>query len=160
MPRRQQKLSSAKSRTAWLAWCAWGVFGSIFMFEDTAGGSGVFAWIFTAPFWVLFALWPLLWAWLRLRRAPGLVEIDDDITAGGATARLVQSEGIRYVEAAPFAQAFNLNLKGIETASIPGGGEVFVKLENVRPLAEGNEQLALWLTEVDSLDAGLGRRAR
>lgn len=157
MPRRQQKLSFAKSRTAWLAWCAWGVFGSIFVFEDTAGGSGVFAWIFTAPFWVLFALWPFVWVWLKARRAPDLVEIDDDITAGEMTARLVQYNGVRFVEAHPFAQTFGVKLEAIETVAIPGGDETFVRLDDVRSLAENNKALAAWFETVDSLDSGVCR---
>ena len=42
MTRRQQKMSPAKAKTAWLAWCAWGFLGGIFVFEDTLGGRGAF----------------------------------------------------------------------------------------------------------------------
>ena len=152
MPRRKQKLSRSKSRTAWLAWLAWAIVGSIFMFEDTEGGSGTFALILTAPFWFVFVLWPFLWIWLKTRRDPALVEIDDDITAAGRTARLVQKEGVRYVETAPFAAAFGVAAKG--TVRLPGGDEAFTPVEDIRALVQRTAKDApvrQWLAVVDSI---------
>lgn len=150
MARRQQKLSRAKSRTAWLAWCAWGVFGSIFLFEDTFGGSGVFAWIFTAPFWVMFALWPLIWVWLKTRRNEALVEADDDISTEDAACRLIQKDGLRYVERESFEKAFGILLKG-PFEKIAGGDEDFVLLASVEPLAKDNKKLQQWLELVATI---------
>ena len=48
----------------WLAWIAWGVIGSIFLFEDSRGGSGWLSFLLTSPFWLLFAVWPFIWLWL------------------------------------------------------------------------------------------------
>lgn len=152
MIRRKQKLSRSKSRTAWLAWIAWGIVGSIFVFEDTEGGSGIFAWIFTAPFWLVFALWPFLWMWLKMRNDPVLVEIDDDITAAGRTARLVQKDGIRYVETAPFADVFGVHAAGC--VRLPGGDEAFTRLDDIRELARnagGDAPVRQWLAVVDSI---------
>lgn len=151
MPRRIQRMSRAKARTAWLAWCAWAMFGSIFVFEDTAGGSGVFAWIFTAPFWVLFALWPFLWVWLKFRRDPHAVDIDDDITVEGLTARLVRKDGVDYVEIEPFCATFKLP-EPDEEVHLPGGNERFARLEHFRAQAAEHPQLAAWIAQVDALD--------
>ena len=63
----------------WLAWIAWGVIGSIFLFEDSRGGSGWLSFLLTSPFWLLFAVWPFIWLWLVTRRNDEWVEIDDDV---------------------------------------------------------------------------------
>lgn len=153
MARRQQKMSRAKSRTAWLAWLAWGIFGTIFVFEDTLGGSGAFAWIFTAPFWVMFAVWPFLWVWLKTRVKPEMVEADDDIVAGDVKCRLVQKDGVRYVERLSFETAFAIKLKG-PFVKLSGGDEDFVPLAGILKLTQENkenEKLKNWLTVIDSL---------
>ena len=151
MTRRKQKLSRSKSRTAWLAWLAWGIFGSIFLFEDTEGGSGVFAWIFTAPFWLMFAAWPLLWVWLKSRRDPALVEIDDDIAAGDAAARLVQKDGVRYAEAEGLRKTFGVEVPRSKTVRLAGGDEDFVRIDDLRELSRDAEGLRRWLEVVDSV---------
>ena len=150
MARRQQKLSRAKSRTAWLAWAAWGVFGSIFLFEDTMGGSGVFAWILTAPFWIMFVVWPFLWVWLKTRRSPELVEIDDDIVAGDVKCRMVQKEGVRYVERDSFEKAFDL-VSERPFVKIPGGDEDFIAVKDIEPLAAKSEALKKWLAQLATI---------
>ncbi len=152
MKRRQQKLSRSKQKTAWLAWAAWGVVGSVFLFEDIEGGSGYFSFLLTSPFWLMFAVWPFLWLWLKSRRDPALVEIDDDITAAGKTARLVQKEGVRYVESAPFSAVFGVKARG--TVKLAGGDEDFTRLEDVRALARGRSEddpLVVWIATVDGI---------
>lgn len=156
MPRRLQKLSRAKSRTCWLAWCAWAVVGTIFVFEDTLGGSGTFAWILTGPFWLAFAGWPVLWLWLKhaSRTRAGWVEMDDDIRleeeGGAVVCRVVQKEGVRYVEAASFAAAFG-RLPQAGAVKLAGGDEDFVPVEAVRPLAQDHGKLRRWLEVLDSI---------
>ncbi|MDO4938098.1 MAG: hypothetical protein Q4E62_09290 [Sutterellaceae bacterium] len=150
MARRKQKMSRAKSRTAWLAWLAWGIFGTIFVFEDTVGGSGLFAWIFTAPFWVMFAVWPFMWAYLKMRMTPEMVEVDDDIVVGETKCRLVQKDGVRYVERASFEAAFEQKLTE-PTVKLAGGDEDFVELSKVEKYAKDNEKLKNWLAVVETL---------
>lgn len=153
MARRQQKMSRAKSKTAWLAWLAWGIFGTIFVFEDTLGGSGTFAWILTAPFWVMFAVWPFLWLWLKTHVKPEMVEVDDDIVRGNVKCRLVQKEGVRYLERTSFESAFAIQLTG-PFVKLPGGQEDFIALSDIKKLAEKNqtnEKLKSWLALVESL---------
>jgi len=135
----------------WLAWCAWGVLGSIFIFEDTQGGTGWLAWTMTAPFWVMFALWPLLWFWLSRRRDADLVEIDDDILAEDIRCRLVQKSQIRYMEVDALKNVFGLT-SNAPHVKLTGGDEDFVALEDIRPLASDNKRLATWLNQVDSIE--------
>lgn len=151
MTRRLQKLSRAKARTAWLAWAAWGVLGTIFLFEDTLGGSGIFAWIFTAPFWAVFVAWPFLWVWLKTRKYPEWVEADDDITAETVKCRLVQKDGVRYVDKHEAEEKFGIALQ-CDVVKIPGGDENFAALECLRPFADKNEKLRAWLAVVDSIE--------
>lgn len=153
MTRRQQKMSPAKAKTAWLAWCAWGFLGGIFVFEDTLGGSGTFVWIFTAPFWALFAAWPFLWLWLRSRKADSLVEMDEDICAGDVTLRLVQKDGVRYVERGQLVKVLAAESDALTAKSetLAGGDEAFVRLENVRSLAKRSPALAQWLAVADDI---------
>ncbi|MGN1208922.1 MAG: hypothetical protein ACI4SV_01365 [Duodenibacillus sp.] len=153
MTRRQQKMSPAKAKTAWLAWCAWGFLGGIFVFEDTLGGSGTFVWIFTAPFWALFAAWPFLWLWLRTRKGASLVEMDDDIRAGDVSLRLVQKDGVRYVGREQLAKvlAAQANKLPNRSETLAGGDEAFVRLEDVRGLAQHSQPFSEWLDIVDAI---------
>lgn len=150
MTRRGQKLSGAKSKTMWLAWLAWGIIGSIFVFEDAAGNSAWLTLLLTAPFWLMFAVWPFLWLWLKTRRNPNWVEMDDDIVAGDKTARLVQKDGVRYVDMDAFAAVFETPTD-LPYVTLPGGDERFVKVDDVRVYAKKNAALAAWLEVVDSL---------
>lgn len=150
MPRRKQKFSREKSRTMWLAWCAWAVMGSIFVFEDTQGGTGWLAWTMTAPFWIAFALWPFLWLRLISGRRPEYVEIDDDIAAGEKKCRLVQKEGRRYLEKTALKDVFGVD-DDLETVKLPGGNEEFVAVDSVREIAKNVPALAAWIEEVDSI---------
>lgn len=152
MARRRQKLSKARARTAWLAWCAWGVIGSIFMFEDAAGGTGWLTTILTAPFWLMFALWPVLWAWLRLRVNPDCVEMDEDFPADGKSIRVVQKDGERFVERASFAAVFPGQADKLqELRRIPGGDEEFVPFAAILRLAGDNPELAVWVDAMQAL---------
>lgn len=150
--RRKQRLSAGKSKTMWLAWLAWGIIGSIFLFEDSQGGSGVFSFILTSPFWLAFALWPFLWLWLKTRKDPAMVEIDDDITADGKTARLVLKDGVKYVQAEPFSETFRVKIE--KTVKLAGGDENFARLDELRDQAKANEAFASWLQIVDGLGKG------
>ncbi len=138
----------------WLAWCAWGVIGSIFLFEDSAGGTGWLTLILTAPFWMMFVLWPLLWAWLRLRKDPELVEMDDDFPAGDGLVRVVQKDGIRYAECASLTAAFgDQALQGAKLQKIAGGDEDFVRLQDL-PGSRSNQRLSDWLKQAAGPAAG------
>ncbi len=150
MKRRKQKFNREKSRTMWLAWCAWAVMGSIFVFEDTQGGTGWLTWTMTAPFWIAFALWPFLWLWLRSRRDETSVEIDDDIATGEVKCRLVQKGGVRYAELDQVREEFSIQGR-LNPVTLSGGNEAFVKLDELRPYAKENRALAAWLDVVDSL---------
>ena len=58
---------AARRRRYWLVWWLWAVFGAAVSFRGMpAGGLLIAAAVLTAPFWVLFAAWPILW--LRDRR--------------------------------------------------------------------------------------------
>ena len=60
-------VSAARRRRYWLVWWLWAVFGAAVSFRGMpAGGLLIAAAVLTAPFWVLFAAWPILW--LRDRR--------------------------------------------------------------------------------------------
>lgn len=150
MTRRYQRLSHARSKTCWLVWFAWAMFGSIFVMEDTRGGTGWLTWILTSPFWIAFGMWPILWLWTRFTKNPSWVEMDEDIPADGVTVRLVQKDGVRYVDAAEAARVFGLP-KTWPTIKIPGGEEDFARIEDLRPAAKDNKTLAAWLEVVDSL---------
>ena len=152
MARRRQKLSKARARTAWLAWCAWGVIGSIFLFEDAAGGTGWLTMILTAPFWLMFALWPVLWAWLRFRTAPDSVEMDEDFPVAGKFIRVVQKDGERFAEKASFAAVFPGQAKKFEeTRKIPGGDEEFFPFSAISRLAGENPELSAWLDAMERI---------
>ena len=152
MTRRKQKLSRAKARTMWLAWCAWGVLGSIFLFEDTAGGTGWLSLILTGPFWLMFAAWPLLWAYLRFRKDPALVEMDDDFPAPKGTVRVVQKDGVRYAELETLAKAFGVDADQIDSVkTIEGGEERFAAFDSLRRLAGDNPDLQKWFEEMDAI---------
>ena len=152
MARRRQKLSKARARTAWLAWCAWGVIGSIFLFEDVAGGTGWLTMILTAPFWLMFALWPVLWAWLRLREAPESVEMDEDFPVAGKSIRVVQKDGERFAEKASFAAVFPGEAGKLkETRKIPGGDEEFFPFSAISRLAGENPELSAWLDAMERI---------
>ena len=152
MTRRKQKLSRARARTMWLAWCAWGVIGSIFLFEDTAGGTGWLSLILTAPFWVMFALWPLLWAYLRFRNDPALVEMDDDFPAPHGAVRVVQKDGVRFAEIGSLVRAFGLDAAQVGSAqTIEGGDELFAPLDALRALSGDKSDLQKWLSELDDI---------
>lgn len=150
MKRRSQKLNPSKAKTMWLAWLTWGVMGSIFVFEDVSGGTGWLTLLLTAPFWLMFAVWPVLWLWLATRRNPDWVELDDDIIAGEKMARLVQHNGVRYVDMDAFSFVFGTPTD-LDFVNIPGGDERFVTIDTVRPFAKYNKPLAKWLSVVDSL---------
>lgn len=137
----------------WLAWIVWGVIGSIFLFEDSRGGSGWLSFLLTSPFWLLFAVWPFIWLWLVTRRNDEWVEIDDDVISGenGETiARFVQKDGVRYVDIDAFADTFKCS-RDVPTVTLPGGTERFARLDDVRHMATGNKALTEWLAVVDSL---------
>lgn len=129
MTRRKERMSRSKSRTMWLAWLAWGIFGAIFVFEDTGGGTGWFAWLMTAPFWVCFALWPALWAWLWFRKDPEAVDFDDDLQCDGKALRVVIRNGIAYAEPEQLKALFGQSIDRSKVMKLPGGNEDFVQLQ-------------------------------
>ena len=151
MQRRPVKMSRARARTGWLLWLAWGIFGSIFLFEDNAGGSLTLSFLLTSPLWCLFAAWPFLWLWRVLQKEPAQVTIDDDIVAGDVKARLVEKDGVRYVEAASFCEAFHCDRPPAAAVKLPGGDEDFLPLEAFRGAAKKNEALAAWLEAADCI---------
>lgn len=134
----------------WLAWSAWGVIGAIFVFEDIKGGSGWLTLLMTSPLWVAFAVWPFLWLWLRSKRDPSYVEIDDDIVAGDVKCRMVQKDGIRYMQKDDL-KLFNIE-ENLKAVTLEGGDELFVNVESVRRYAKDEPRLKAWLDVVDSLD--------
>ena len=108
--------------------------GSIFLFEESRGGSGWLSFLLTSPFWLLFAVWPFIWLWLVTRRNDEWVEIDDDVISGenGETiARFVQKDGVRYVDIDAFADTFKCS-RDVPTVTLPGGTERFARLDDVR----------------------------
>ena len=153
MQRRPVKMGRARARTGWLLWLAWGIFGSIFLFEDNAGGSLTLSFLLTSPLWCLFAAWPFLWVWRVLQKDSAMVTVDDDIVVGDVKARLVEKDGIRYVEAAPFCEAFQCERPPAAAVTLAGGDEQFLPLEAFRGAAKKNEALAAWLETAD----GIGR---
>ena len=132
MQRRPVKMGRARARTGWLLWLAWGIFGSIFLFEDNAGGSLTLSFLLTSPLWCLFAAWPFLWLWRVLQKDSAMVTVDDDIVVGDVKARLVEKDGIRYVEAAPFCEAFQCERPPVAAVTLAGGDEQFLPLEAFR----------------------------
>ena len=81
-----------------------------------------------------------------------MVEIDDDITADGKTARLVQKDGVKYVQAEPFSETFRVKIE--KTVKLAGGDENFARLDELRDQAKANEAFASWLQIVDGLGKG------
>ena len=79
--------------------------------------------------------------------------VDDDIVAGDAKARRVEKDGIRYVETAPFCEAFQCERPSVATETLAGGDEQFLPLEAFRGAAKKNKALAAWLEAAD----GIGR---
>lgn len=149
MTRRKQKMSRAKARTGWLAWICWGIVGSIFLFEDTAGGTGWLTLILTSPFWLAFALWPFLWIALKMNKSPEYVESDEDFTFSALTLRVVQKDGVRYLEKDAVAELLAGKCSA-EPVALPGGEEVFVRLEDVR--REGKSaSFSEWLAQMDEV---------
>ena len=82
-----------------------------------------------------------------------MVTVDDDIVVGDVKARLVEKDGIRYVEAAPFCEAFQCERPPAAAVTLAGGDEQFLPLEAFRGAAKKNEALAVWLETAD----GIGR---
>lgn len=151
MPRRPVKFSRARARTGWLLWLFWGIFGAIFLFEDHAGGSLTLSFLLTAPLWLMFALWPLLWFWRIIRRDPTQVTIDEDIAVGENVARLVEKDGVRYVEAQPFLAVFHGEKPKAAGVKLEGGEEVFLPLEAFRAQSRTNKAMADWMAVVDGI---------
>ena len=55
-------VSAARRRRYWLVWWLWAVFGAAVSFRGMpAGGLLIASAVLTAPFWVLFAVWLILW---------------------------------------------------------------------------------------------------
>lgn len=58
----------ARRRRFWLVWWLWGIFGTAFSMRGVPDGTWLaVALLLTSPFWVLFAIWPVLWFRDRLR---------------------------------------------------------------------------------------------
>ena len=56
-------VSAARRRRYWLVWWLWAVFGAAVSFRGMpAGGLLIASAVLTAPFWVLFAVWPIFMA--------------------------------------------------------------------------------------------------
>lgn len=61
-------VSRSRRRRYWMVWWLWAIFGAAVSFRGMpAGGWLVVAGILTAPFWALFAAWPVLWLADRMR---------------------------------------------------------------------------------------------
>lgn len=134
----------------WLAWSAWLMIGGIFVFEDIKGGSGWLTILLTSPLWLMFIVWPFLYAWLRSMRNTDYVEIDDDIKTPTLTCRMVQKDAIRYIDKEDLQRIFNVQATA-QPVRLEGGPEEFFKIEDVRIHAKDNKAFAEWLAVVDSL---------
>ena len=61
-------MPSARRRRFWLAWALWGIFGAAVTWSGAPQGAALaMASIFTAPLWLLFVVWPVLWVRDRWR---------------------------------------------------------------------------------------------
>lgn len=64
----QTPIPERRRRRFWLLWWIWAVFGAAVSFRGTLSGSWIaIAAILTAPFWVMFILWPFFALRDRLR---------------------------------------------------------------------------------------------
>ncbi len=64
----QTPIPERRRRRFWLLWWIWAVFGAAVSFRGTLSGSWIaIAAILTAPFWVMFVLWPFFALRDRLR---------------------------------------------------------------------------------------------
>jgi hypothetical protein len=56
-------------RWGWFLWMTWAVIGIGLLGEDRSGGGFALGLVLSAPFWILWALWPLYrgWGWLARR---------------------------------------------------------------------------------------------
>ena len=70
----------------------------------------------------------------------------------GKTARLVQKDGVKYVQAEPFSETFRVKIE--KTVKLAGGDENFARLDELRDQAKANEAFASWLQIVDGLGKG------
>lgn len=62
----------SRRRRGWMLWMLWGMLGTALTFEGTSaaslsGATLPMVLLLTAPSWALFALWPVLWVFDRLR---------------------------------------------------------------------------------------------
>lgn len=62
----------SRCRRGWMLWYLWGLLGTALRLEGTTvesldGAALPMAFWLSAPFWVLFAAWPFMWGWNRLR---------------------------------------------------------------------------------------------
>ena len=62
----------SRCRRGWMLWYLWGLLGTALTLEGTTvesldGAALPMAFWLSAPFWVLFAAWPFMWGWNRLR---------------------------------------------------------------------------------------------
>ncbi len=62
----------SRRRRGWMLWCLWGLLGTALTLEGTSaesldGAALPMAFWLSAPFWTLFAAWPLMWIWDRIR---------------------------------------------------------------------------------------------
>lgn len=62
----------SRRRRGWMLWCLWGLLGTALTLEGTTvesldGAALPMAFWLSAPFWALFAAWPFMWVWDRLR---------------------------------------------------------------------------------------------
>lgn len=61
-------MPTARRRRFWLAWALWGIFGAAVTWSGAPQGAALaMASILTAPLWLLFVVWPVLWGRDRWR---------------------------------------------------------------------------------------------